>query len=74
MDATIDDLALALQLADAADAIAMDWGYEADHPFEVCDAVPEQHLIGRWQWFCSQVRQGRKRAEVLWPLITDPPQ
>ena len=46
---------------------------DARHAFEVCDApAPKQH-IERWQWFCAQVRQGRKRADALWPQIVDPP-
>jgi len=46
---------------------------DATHAYEVCDApVPSQH-IARWQWFCAQVRQGRKRADALWPQIVDPP-
>lgn len=45
----------------------------ATHSYEVCDApAPAQH-IERWQWFCAQVRQGRKRADALWPQIVDPP-
>ena len=46
---------------------------EAAHSFFVCDApVPTEH-IERWQWFCGQVRRGRKEADALWPTIIDPP-
>jgi len=26
-----------------------------------------------WQWFCGQVRQGKKVADQIWPQIVDPP-
>ena len=43
------------------------------HSLMVCDApVPTEH-IERWQWFCGQVRRGRKQADALWPQIIDPP-
>ncbi|MEM6926598.1 MAG: hypothetical protein AAF602_06705 [Myxococcota bacterium] len=45
----------------------------AVHAFEVCDAPPPKQHIERWQWFCGQVRQGRKRADALWEEIVDPP-
>ncbi|MEZ4238154.1 MAG: hypothetical protein R3F59_18800 [Myxococcota bacterium] len=45
----------------------------ADHSLFVCnEAAPRDH-IARWQWFCGQVRQGRKVADALWPQIVDPP-
>ncbi len=47
---------------------------ESPHSYEVCDGDPTEDLIGRWQWFCTQVREGRKRAEILWPEIMDPSQ
>jgi hypothetical protein len=48
---------------------------EAQHQvLAVCDAeAPEDH-IGRWTWFCTQVRLGRRRAEELWPDVLEPPQ
>lgn len=45
----------------------------AEHSFLVCEAPPPREHIARWQWFCGQVRQGRKRADALWPQIMDPP-
>ncbi|MBX2796138.1 MAG: hypothetical protein KTR31_00675 [Myxococcales bacterium] len=46
---------------------------EASHSFPVCnDPAPKEH-IERWQWFCGQVRRGRKDADALWPQIVDPP-
>ena len=47
--------------------------HEARHSFLVCDAPPPTEHIERWQWFCGQVRQGRKRADALWDQIIDPP-
>ena len=43
--------------------------------FEVCPMapVPSDH-IGRWTWFCTAVRLGRRRAEEIWPDLMDPPQ
>ncbi len=35
---------------------------------------PSGDRVGRWMWFCAEVRRGRKQADALWPLITDPPQ
>ena len=29
--------------------------------------------LQRWQWFCEAAMEGRRRADELWPLITDPP-
>ena len=29
--------------------------------------------LQRWQWFCEATMEGRRRADELWPLITDPP-
>lgn len=46
---------------------------EANHSLFVCDAAPPAEHIERWQWFCGQVRQGRKQADALWPSIIDPP-
>lgn len=45
----------------------------AEHSFFVCQEPPPKDHIARWQWFCGQVRQGRKRADALWPQIVDPP-
>lgn len=44
----------------------------ADHVYEVCSAPAPSEHVARWQWFCSQVRRGRKRADVLWSDIFDP--
>ena len=44
---------------------------ESDAWFVCDEAAPEGH-VERWQWFCSQVRDGRKRATELWEDITDP--
>jgi hypothetical protein len=44
-----------------------------DHPFDVCDAEAPDDPIGRWEWFCGEVRRGRKRADELWTWIIDPP-
>lgn len=46
---------------------------EAEHSFFVCHEPSPREHIARWQWFCGQVRQGRKRADVLWQQIFDPP-
>ncbi|MEQ1507870.1 MAG: hypothetical protein ABMB14_36920, partial [Myxococcota bacterium] len=46
----------------------------AEHSLFVCSEPPPREHIARWQWFCGQVRQGRKRADALWPQIMDPPQ
>ena len=46
---------------------------DSAHSFRVCDdPAPSEH-IERWQWFCGQVRRGRKEADALWPQIVDPP-
>jgi hypothetical protein len=45
----------------------------AEHSFFVCNEAPPKEHIARWQWFCGQVRQGRKVADALWPQIIDPP-
>ncbi len=45
----------------------------AEHSYMVCEAPAPSEHIERWQWFCGQVRQGRKRADALWPQIIDPP-
>jgi hypothetical protein len=44
-----------------------------EHTFFVCSDPPPTEHIARWQWFCGQVRQGRKRADALWTQIFDPP-
>jgi hypothetical protein len=46
---------------------------EAAHSFFVCQETPPREHIARWQWFCGQVRQGRKVADAIWPQIVDPP-
>jgi hypothetical protein len=47
---------------------------QAEHSYEVVSGAPPDSHVERWEWFCSQVRQGRKRSEELWPIIIDPPQ
>jgi hypothetical protein len=47
---------------------------DAQHLYEVESGEPPEDHIGRWEWFCAQVRQGRKQSEELWPNIIDPPQ
>jgi len=49
---------------------------EAPHPYDVIHDPPPplEDTVGRWRWFCAQVRQGRKDADALWPQIIDPPQ
>jgi len=47
---------------------------DGPHAWDVCDAPSPTEHVERWRWFCTQVRQGRKRAEELWPMMTDPPQ
>lgn len=46
----------------------------SEHGVFVCAEPPPREHIARWQWFCGQVRQGRKRADAIWPQIVDPPQ
>lgn len=46
---------------------------EAEHSYFVCNEPAPREHITRWQWFCGQVRQGRKVADALWPQIIDPP-
>ncbi|MEQ1566157.1 MAG: hypothetical protein ABMA64_11005 [Myxococcota bacterium] len=46
---------------------------DAAHSYFVCNEPPPREHIARWQWFCGQVRQGRKAADALWPQIIDPP-
>src|SRR5690606_31383090 len=45
---------------------------EADFAYDVISDAPPppDDVVGRWQWFCAQVRQGRKDADALWPQIT----
>lgn len=45
---------------------------ETEHAYDVCDAPAPREHIARWEWFCGQVRQGRKRADKLWSDIFDP--
>jgi len=46
----------------------------ADHALMVSDVKePESgDLEKNWQWFCQEVRVGRKRADALWTEIFDP--
>jgi hypothetical protein len=45
----------------------------APHAVIACDAPPPPDKVGRWSWFCAQVRQGRKEADRIWPDLVDPP-
>jgi hypothetical protein len=47
---------------------------EAQHIYDVVGGTPPENHVARWEWFCSQVRQGRKKSEELWRNIIDPPQ
>ncbi len=38
----------------------------------VCNDTPPEDKIGRWQWFCTQVRTARKQADEKWPTIHNP--
>jgi len=46
---------------------------EAPHSHLVCEAPAPAEHIERWQWFCAQVRAGRKWADAIWPELIDPP-
>ncbi len=46
---------------------------QAEHAWFVCQEPPPRDHIARWQWFCGQVRQGKKVADQIWPQIVDPP-
>ena len=46
-----------------------------DHALRVSDVAPpadKSDVIGLWQWFCAEVRVGRKRADALWEQVFDP--
>lgn len=45
----------------------------APHVHTVSDAAPPSERVARWEWFCGEVRRGRKQADALWPNIIDPP-
>lgn len=50
---------------------------EAEHVHEVSTTPPPSDptdVIGRWQWFCGEVRVGRKRADALFDAIFHPQQ
>lgn len=61
------------QLAEVFQFLGGRYVSEAAHSFFVCQAPPPREHIARWQWFCGQVRQGRKVADAIWPQIVDPP-
>jgi hypothetical protein len=47
------------------------------HAMQVSSVAPpadNDNVIEHWQWFCAEVRIGRKRADALWQLIFDPVQ
>ena len=46
------------------------------HAVLVSDALPPEggDPIALWQWFCGEVRIGRKRADALWDDLVDPAQ
>ena len=46
---------------------------DSRHAVAVCDAPAPESKVGRWTWFCAQVRQGRKDADRIWPDLFDPP-
>ena len=46
----------------------------SEHAVQVVHDPEPEDRVERWQWFCSQVRQGRKDADALWPNLVDPPQ
>ena len=43
------------------------------HINDVSNMPPPSDQVGKWRWFCSEVRRGRKQADALWPDIFDPP-
>lgn len=43
------------------------------HAHEVSAGIPPDDHVGRWRWFCAEVRRGRKQADALWPTLVDPP-
>lgn len=45
----------------------------AEHVFDLGTTAPPRERVARWQWFCAEVRRGRKQADALWPNIFDPP-
>jgi hypothetical protein len=49
---------------------------EAEHAYDVINdpAPATDDVMAAWEWFCAQVRQGRKDADALWPLLMDPVQ
>lgn len=44
----------------------------ASHFYPVSDTPPPDGHVARWEWFCSEVRRGRKQADQLWPEIINP--
>lgn len=83
-DAVAVGLRTAMQTTEEADAMAqlvqmfrfLGGRYIAadEHALDVGAApAPEDH-IARWEWFCVEVRRGRKRATELWDQISDPVQ
>lgn len=50
---------------------------QADHALTVSEAPPpaDPHdQVAQWQWFCGEVRKGRKRADALWEDVFHPQQ
>lgn len=47
---------------------------ESEHAYDVvADPAPTtDDMVATWEWFCAQVRQGRKDADALWPQLMDP--
>ena len=43
------------------------------HINEVSNNPPPTDQVGKWRWFCAEVRRGRKQADAMWPNIFDPP-
>ncbi len=46
---------------------------DGEHITDVSNETPPADQVGRWRWFCGEVRRGRKQADALWPNIFDPP-
>ena len=46
---------------------------EADNAVNLGEPPPDGGQVETWEWFCAQVRLGRKSADALWPDVVDPP-
>ena len=45
----------------------------SDNVVNIGEAPPEGEQTDKWEWFCGQVRLGRRSADALWPDVVDPP-